>query len=89
MPDSIMYQDDYYVVLSPEMTEQFVTLPELEDILKKLLTPMQSSLLPQDLQKITSLDLQVERLVDTACQLDCGDLGVWQWYVVRLEKPIH
>jgi len=85
-----MYQDDCYVVLSPDMTEQFVTLPELEDILKKLLIPMQNqspTSLPQDLQKITALELQVERLINTACQLDCHEFGIWQWYVVRLEKP--
>jgi hypothetical protein len=85
-----MYQDDCYVVLSPDMTEEFVSLQELQNILKKLLIPMQNQSprsLPQDLQKITSLELQVERLINTACDLDCQELGIWQWYAVRLEKP--
>jgi Protein CHLORORESPIRATORY REDUCTION 7 len=86
MPDSMMYYEDNFVLLSPEMTEQFVTLPELEDILANLLTKMQDNL-PYDLQKISSIEAQVQRLIKTACDLDCGDSGVWQWYVVRLEKP--
>jgi hypothetical protein len=85
MPDSIMYQDDCYVVLSPELNEQFVSLPELKDILKNLLLKIPTQL-PQDLQNISNLDSQVDRLINTVCELDCHELGVWQWYVVRLEK---
>jgi len=79
-----MYQDDCYVVLSPELNEQFVSLLELEDILKDLLAKIPK--LPQDLQNIPNLDSQVKRLINTVCELDCHELGVWQWYVVRLEK---
>ncbi len=86
MPDSMMYYEDNFVVLSPGMTEQFVTLPELEDILGNLLTKIQDNL-PYDLQNIPTIPAQVERLIKTACDLDCGDDGVWQWYAVRLEKP--
>ena len=86
MPDSMMYYEDNFVILSPEMTEQFVTLPELEDILANLLTKMQDNL-PYDLQNIPTIEQQVQRLIKTACDLDCRDDGVWQWYVVRLEKP--
>ncbi len=86
MPNSIMYQEDCFIVLAPDQTEQFVTLPELEDILKNLLLKIQTQL-PQDLQNIPILDLQVKRLINTVCDLDCHELGVWQWYVVRLQKP--
>jgi hypothetical protein len=85
MPDSMMYYEDNYVVLAPGMTEQFVNLPELESILANLLTKIQDNL-PYDLQNIPTVDEQVQRLVKTACDLDCGDDGVWQWYAVRLEK---
>lgn len=81
-----MYQEDCYVVLSPELTEQFVSLSELEEILKDLLLKIPSQL-PQDLKNIPSLEHQVERLIKTACELDCHELGKWQWYVVRLDKP--
>jgi hypothetical protein len=84
-----MYQEeDCYVVLSPELTEQFVSLPELEDLLKNLLHKIPTQL-PQDLQKISTVELQVERLIKTACELDCHELGIWQWYVVRLQKTTH
>jgi hypothetical protein len=81
----MMYYEDNYVVLAPGMTEQFVNLPELESILANLLTKIQDNL-PYDLQNIPTVDEQVQRLVKTACDLDCGDDGVWQWYAVRLEK---
>jgi hypothetical protein len=86
MPDSIMYYEDCYVVLSPSASEQFATRPELEQILRDLLATIQDNL-PRDLQSIPAIDDQVRRLIDTACDLDCGDAGVWQWYAVRLEKP--
>jgi hypothetical protein len=82
----MMYYEDNFVVLAPGMTEQFVNLPELESILTKLLTKMQDNL-PYDLQNIATIEEQVQRLVKTACDLDCGDDGLWQWYAVRLDKP--
>ncbi len=95
MPDSIMYQEDHFVVLSPELIEQFVSLPELEEILKQLLQKIPSQDLPRDLQKfLTSetpkekqIEKQIEHLIKTACELDCQEFGVWQWYAVRLQKP--
>jgi len=87
MPNSIMYQEeDCYVVLSPELIEQFVSLPELEEILRNLLLKIPNQL-PYDLQNIPTIELQVQRLIKTACELDCHELGLWQWYVVRLQSP--
>jgi hypothetical protein len=80
-----MYQEDYYTVLSPDLTQQFVTVSELQTILKNLLETI-SDRLPLDLQKISAIDQQIERLINTTCELDCHEAGVWQWYVVRLEK---
>ncbi|MEE3715135.1 chlororespiratory reduction protein 7 [Tumidithrix elongata RA019] len=85
MPSSIMYYEDNYVVLAPSMTEQFMTASELENCLRGLLADIQDNL-PLDLQKIPAIDDQVQRLLKTACELDCGDAGTWQWYAVRLEK---
>jgi len=85
MPDSMMYHEDNYVVLPPSMQEQFVKLPELEDILRGLLAQNQDRL-PVDLQKFPSIEQQVECLIKTACEFESED-GTWQWFVVRLEKP--
>ncbi len=84
MPSSMMYYEDTYVVLPPDMQEQFVTHPELEQILHDLLIDIQDAL-PYDLQNL-GIEEQVQRLIKTACDLDCGDRGTWQWYVVRLDK---
>ncbi|MFN5966308.1 MAG: chlororespiratory reduction protein 7 [Pseudanabaena sp.] len=42
--------------------------------------------MPRDLQNLKTIPEQVQRLIKTACDLDCGDRGTWQWYVVRLDK---
>jgi hypothetical protein len=84
MPSSMMYYEDTYVVLPPDMQEQFVTQPELEQILHDLLIDIQDAL-PYDLQNL-AINEQVQRLIKTACDLDCGDRGTWQWYVVRIDK---
>ena len=84
MPSSMMYYEDTYVVLPPDMQEQFVTQPELEKILHDLLIDIQDAL-PYDLQNL-AISEQIQRLIKTACDLDCGDRGTWQWYVVRLDK---
>ena len=85
MPSSIMYYEDTYVVLPPDMQEKFVTQPELEQLLHDLLVDIQDSL-PHDLQSLKTIPEQVQRLLKTACDLDCGDRGTWQWYAVRLDK---
>ncbi|MBD2317309.1 chlororespiratory reduction protein 7 [Phormidium tenue] len=86
MPSSMMYYEDTYVVLPPDMQEQFVTQPELEKILHDLLVEIEHQDLPTDLQNLPTINEQVQRLIKTACDLDCGDRGTWQWYVVRLDK---
>jgi hypothetical protein len=85
VPSSIMYYEENYVVLSPSMTEQFMTAKELEQCLHGLLVDIQDNL-PLDLQKIAAIDEQVQRLIKTACELDCGDAGLWRWFAVRLDK---
>jgi Protein CHLORORESPIRATORY REDUCTION 7 len=85
MPDSLMYYEDNYVVLTPSMQEQFVTAPELAQILQDLLAGLQDDL-PRDLQSISDIQQQAQRLIKTACELDCVEKGIWQWYAVRLDK---
>jgi hypothetical protein len=86
MPSSIMYYEDNYVVLPPDMQERFVNQEELEVLLHDLLINISYEDLPTDLQNLTDTDQQIQRLIKTACDLDCGDRGRWQWYVVRLDR---
>jgi hypothetical protein len=85
MPDAMMYYQDHYVMLSPNMEQEFLTLPQLRQKLEHLLTGMQDQL-PRDLQKFDRLEAQVDCLIDTACELEVEGQGTWQWYAVRLDK---
>ncbi len=86
MPDSLMYQQDNFVVLETDQPEQFLTTNELLDKLKLVLQKMSHQELPIDLQKFDSLDAQAQYLIDTSCELDVGTGRYLQWYAVRLEK---
>jgi len=85
MPDSIMYQEDAYVVLETNQPEQFLTPEELLEKLKAILATRQDNL-PRDLQQFLSVEEQAKYLMETACDLDMEPGEYLQWYVVRLEK---
>lgn len=85
MPDSIMYQEDAYVVLEPNQPEQFLTPAELLEKLKAILEARQDDL-PRDLQKFITVEAQAQYLMETSCEFDVGPGQYLQWYVVRLEK---
>ncbi|EDX73054.1 hypothetical protein MC7420_2672 [Coleofasciculus chthonoplastes PCC 7420] len=86
MPDSIMYQEDAYVVLETNQPEQFLTPEELLEKLKAILSTRQDNL-PRDLQHFSSVEEQAKYLMETSCELDMEPGEYLQWYVVRLEKP--
>jgi hypothetical protein len=86
MPDSLMYQQDDFVVLETNQPEQFMTASELLEKLKKVLQNFNSQDLPKDLQKFSSMEAQAQYLLDTSCELDIGVGQYLQWYAVRLEK---
>ena len=85
MPDSIMFQEDAFVVLETNQPEQIITSAELLEKLKAVLATRQDDL-PRDLQKFTSVEEQAQYLMETSCELDVGPAEYLQWYVVRLEK---
>jgi hypothetical protein len=85
MPDSIMFQEDAFVVLEPNQPEQFMTAAELLEKLKVILATRQDDL-PRDLQRFTSIDEQAYYLRETSCEFDVGPGDYLQWYVVRWEK---
>ena len=85
MPDSLMYEQEMFVLLQPDQPEQFLTAAELLEKLQLILAQRQDNL-PPDLQQLASIEAQAQRLVDTACELDVGPGQFFQWYVTRLEK---
>jgi hypothetical protein len=87
MPNSIMYQEDGYVVLETNQPEQLMTEEELRIKLKKILILLkQNDNLPFELHKFTSVDEQTKYVLDNYCELDLEEGEYLQWYVVRWEK---
>lgn len=86
MPQFLMYYEETFVLISPTAQEQFLTVGELRERLRGLLESIDNRDLPRDLQNLGDMEQKLDRLLNTACDLDCGDRGVWQWYAVRLEK---
>ncbi|MEH2037439.1 chlororespiratory reduction protein 7 [Nostoc sp.] len=86
MPDSLMYQQDHFVVLETNQPEQFMTPSELLEKLKITLQKLIIQDLPPDLQKFDTVETQAQYLIDTSCELDIGPGKYLQWYAVRLEK---
>ncbi|NEO32770.1 MAG: chlororespiratory reduction protein 7 [Symploca sp. SIO3C6] len=85
MPDSIMFQEDAYVVLETNQPEAILTPIELLEKLKAILSQRQHDL-PRDLQNLASVEEQAQYLMETACELDMGPTDYLQWYVVRWEN---
>lgn len=85
MPDSLMYQEDTYVVLESNQPEHFMSAIELLEKLKKILAERQEDL-PRDLQKFSTLEERSRHLLNTYCQFDLSPGHFLQWYAVRLEK---
>ncbi|MCL2928726.1 MAG: chlororespiratory reduction protein 7 [Trichodesmium sp. St16_bin4-tuft] len=85
MPISLMYEEENYVVLEANKPEQFMTAVELLEKLRGIIATQQDNL-PRDLQKLSSLDAQAEKLRDTYCEYEFTPGKFIQWYVVRLEK---
>ena len=85
MPDPIMYQEDGYVVLESDRAEKFMTSAELKTKLTDLLV-QEETIIPRELEKFDSTELQAQHLIDNYFELDIGSDRYLQWYVVRLEK---
>ena len=63
MPDSIMYQEDGFVVLESDQPEQFFSAQELLEKLKSILQSLSD--LPRELQKFNSVEEQAHYLMET------------------------
>jgi Protein CHLORORESPIRATORY REDUCTION 7 len=86
MPDSLMYNQDDFVVLETNQSEQFMTSLELLEKLKTTLLQLEIQDLSPDLQKFDTVEAQAQYLLDTGCELDISPGQYLQWYAVRLEK---
>ena len=85
MPDALMYDEEMFVVLETDQPEVFLTPEALSIKLKGLLKSLHHNL-PVDLEAISTIDAQVQHLMDTSCELDLGPDQFLQWYVVRMDK---
>lgn len=85
MVDSILYQDNIFIVLEADQSEKILTSLELLEKLKKILLTRQDDL-PRELKKLTLVDEQAEFLKNNFCELDIGSDTYLQWYAIRLEK---
>jgi len=81
-----MYNEDHFLVLQSGESEQILTLPELWDKLRGVLTAANITQIPQDLQRFKTVEEQVQYLINTSCELNIVPGDFLQWYAVRLEK---
>lgn len=84
MADSIMYQQDGYVVLETNKEEQLMTESELLIKLETLLASQSD--LPPDINKFSTLPQQAQYLLNNYCEFNLDNDHYLQWYVVRWEK---
>jgi hypothetical protein len=85
MPDSLMFNNDAYVLLETDRPEQLLTPAEMFDRLKEIVVKFADDL-PEDVLRIADLDEKVQYLLDTSCELHLVPGEYLQWYAVRLEK---
>jgi predicted Zn-dependent protease with MMP-like domain len=85
MADSLMFNNDAYVVLETDLPEQLLTPAEMFDKLQEIVVKFADDL-PEDVLKIVGVEARVQYLLDTSCELDLAPGEYLQWYAVRLEK---
>jgi hypothetical protein len=85
MSDSLMFNNDAYVLLETDRPEQILTPAEMFTKLQEIVIKFADDL-PIDVRQISGTDAQVQYLLDTSCELDLAPGEYLQWYAVRLEK---
>jgi Protein CHLORORESPIRATORY REDUCTION 7 len=85
MSDSLMFNNEAYVVLETGRLEQILTPAEMSDKLTEIVLQFPGDL-PIDVQSMIGVDAKVKYLLDTSCELDLAPGQYLQWYVIRLEK---
>lgn len=82
---SLMYEEDHFVLLVPGEEEEILTAAELLERLTTVLSDRQNDL-PRDLAKFSTVAEQAKYLLNTACEFDLSPGRTLQWYAIRLEK---
>lgn len=85
MPDPILYQEDYYVVLEADRPEEFLSAAAMLEKLQTVLAA-DPERIPADVQRFATIEEQAQYLFNTACEFELGPGKYLQWYAVRLEK---
>jgi hypothetical protein len=85
MSDSLMFNNDAYVVLEADRAEELLSPVEMFAKLREIVVNFPTEL-PLDVQKIKTIDEKVQYLLDTSCELNLAPGEYLQWYAVRLEK---
>jgi Protein CHLORORESPIRATORY REDUCTION 7 len=85
MTDSLMFQEDEYVMLSPGQPEELLTAAEMLAKLESTLAQVPMDL-PTDVSSKTSIAAQAAYLLVNYCELDLDHGQYLHWYAVRLEK---
>ena len=80
-----MYQEDGYIVLESDRSEEFMTHDQLKAKLIDLLS-VEDAIVPRELEQFDSVGERAEHLLTNYFELDIGTGKYLQWYVVRLEK---
>ncbi|MEN9203051.1 MAG: chlororespiratory reduction protein 7 [Thermostichus sp. DG_1_6_bins_120] len=76
---------NHYVLLMPGLPEQFLSLEELKEFLEQLLEE-HPHLIDADLARYPNRQAQVQRLIDTTCEVEVTPGEILQWHPVRLNK---
>jgi hypothetical protein len=85
MSDSLMFNNEAYVVLETNRPEELLTPAEMLAKLQQIAIEFPDDL-PIDIQKITDPQQRFQALMETSCELYLSSGNHFQWYIVRLEK---
>ena len=85
MSDPLLREMDHYVVLEPGGEEAILSADDTRTWLARHLVSCEIP--PADLGHLGSVEAQVERLLDTACELELTPGVAIQWFAIRLERP--
>lgn len=85
MSDPLLREMDHYVVLEPGGEEAILSADDTRLWLARHLTSLPAP--PADLAHCPDVEARVERLLDTACELELAPGLAIQWFAVRLERP--
>ena len=85
MSDSLMFNNEAYVVLETDLPEQILTPAEMSAKLQEIVIKFADDL-PIDVRQIDGVNERVKYLLDTSCELNLAPGEYLQWYAIRLEK---